>query len=247
MIAIKPKIGFIGLGLMGQGFTQRLIGCGYAVTGFDIAAAKIEQATKHGVSAAGSPAEVAAASDIVLMCVTSTKSVEEAVFGKTGIAEGAQSGSILVDHSTTVVSATRSMAERLKTETGMSWVDAPVSGGPEGAMTGTLAIMAGGAEEDAARIQPIMDALSAAFTLFGPIGSGQVAKMVNQVLVLNNYAVLAEALALAEAGGIDASKIPNALAAGHAGFRCRMRPRNRSIRPPGSPRRRVTAGLSRPV
>ena len=99
----------------------------------------------------------------------------------------------------------------------MGWIDAPVSGGPEAAASGSLAIMAGGDEADVAKVQLVMEQLSATFTLFGPAGSGQVAKMVNQVLVLNNYVILAEALALAEAGGIDASKIPAALAPGHAG------------------------------
>ena len=213
----KLRLGFIGLGLMGQGFTQRLIDCGYEVTGFDLEPAKIDQAARHGVKAASSPAEVAAASNVVLMCITSTRHVKDAVFGDNGIAKGAQAGSILVDHSTTTVNETRAMAQRLREETGMGWVDAPVSGGPDGALAGTLAIMAGGDENDVKRIQPVMDALASTFTLFGPVGSGQVAKMVNQVLVLNNYAVLAEALALAEAGGINAEKIPAALATGHAG------------------------------
>ena len=124
---------------------------------------------------------------------------------------------VLVDHSTSIVANTKDMAVKLKAETGMGWVDAPVSGGPEGAEAGELAIMAGGGDVDVAIVQSIMDDVSSAFTVFGPVGSGQVAKMVNQVLVLNNYAVLAEALALAEAGGIDASKIPDALATGHAG------------------------------
>ena len=109
------------------------------------------------------------------------------------------------------------MAKKLKFETGMGWIDAPVSGGPEGAEAGDLAIVAGGDDKDVATVQAIMDDLSSVFTVFGPVGSGQVAKMVNQILVLNNYAVLAEALSLAEAGGIDASKIPDALATGHAG------------------------------
>ena len=99
----------------------------------------------------------------------------------------------------------------------MGWVDAPVSGGPPAARAGTLAIMAGGDEADIEAVSPVMSDISGGFTHFGPVGAGQVAKMVNQILVLNNYAVLAEALALAEAGGIDASKIPDALASGHAG------------------------------
>lgn len=213
----KQKIGFIGLGLMGQGFTKRLTECGYRVTGFDLDATKVEQASKHGVIAASNAAEVAKSSDVVLVCVTSTDGVEKVIFGAGGVAETASPGMVLVDHSTSIVANTKDMAVKLKAETGMGWVDAPVSGGPEGAEAGELAIMAGGGNVDVAIVQSIMDDVSSAFTVFGPVGSGQVAKMVNQVLVLNNYAVLAEALALAEAGGIDASKIPDALATGHAG------------------------------
>ncbi|MGY9061615.1 MAG: NAD(P)-dependent oxidoreductase [Rhodospirillales bacterium] len=213
----KQKIGFIGLGLMGQGFTKRLTECGYRVTGFDLDATKVEQASKHGVIAASNAAEVAKNSDVVLVCVTSTDGVEKVIFGAGGVAETASPGMVLVDHSTSIVANTKDMAVKLKAETGMGWVDAPVSGGPEGAEAGELAIMAGGGDVDVAIVQSIMDDVSSAFTVFGPVGSGQVAKMVNQVLVLNNYAVLAEALALAEAGGIDASKIPDALATGHAG------------------------------
>ena len=214
---MKQKIGFIGLGLMGQGFTKRLTECGYRVTGFDLDATKVEQASKHGVIAASNAAEVAKSSDVVLVCVTSTDGVEKVIFGAGGVAETASPGMVLVDHSTSIVANTKDMAVKLKAKTGMGWVDAPVSGGPEGAEAGELAIMAGGGDVDVAIVQSIMDDVSSAFTVFGPVGSGQVAKMVNQVLVLNNYAVLAEALALAEAGGIDASKIPDALATGHAG------------------------------
>ncbi len=213
----KPRVGFIGLGLMGQAFTARLVDCGYQVTGYDIDAAKIKTAGAHGVAPAASSAEVTAASDIVLVCVISTDAVEEAVFGAGGIAEAASGSKVLVDHSTTVVDTTKSMAARLQSESGMGWVDAPVSGGPPAARSGTLAIMAGGASGDVDSVQPVMSDLAGGFTHFGPVGAGQVAKMVNQVLVLNNYAILAEALALAEAGGIDATKIPEALASGHAG------------------------------
>lgn len=213
----KPALGFIGLGMMGQGFTKRLTGAGFTVAGYDIVPEAVEKAAQHGVTPADSPRAVAQASDIVLTCVTTTKALEDAVFGSGGVAEGASAGKVLADFSTTVVETTKTMAERLKAKTGMGWVDAPVSGGPEGAEAGTLAIMAGGADEDITKVQDVMDTVSAGFTVFGPVGAGQVAKMVNQILVLNNYAVLAEALALAEAGGIDARKIPDALAAGHAG------------------------------
>jgi 3-hydroxyisobutyrate dehydrogenase len=213
----KPSIGFIGLGLMGQAFTKRLTASGYTVTGFDIAAEKIQQAAKHGVIPASSSAQVTSNSDIVLMCVVSTDAVHEAVFGPGGVVESASADKLLVDHSTTVVERTKAMADELRERTGMGWVDAPVSGGPPAAEAGTLAIMAGGSEADITRVTPLMEVLASTFTHLGSVGAGQVTKMVNQILVLNNYCVLAEALALAEAAGIDASKIPEALAPGHAG------------------------------
>lgn len=212
-----PKIGFIGLGLMGQAFTRRLVSSGYTVTAFDLDPGKIDQATKHGVNAASSSAEVTAASDIILMCVTSTDAVHAVVFGPGGVAEAGSEDKVLVDHSTTIVENTKAMADDLRAQTGMGWIDAPVSGGPPAAEAGTLAIMAGGSDGDIAKVGALMDTLADTFTHLGGVGAGQVTKMVNQILVLNNYCVLAEALALAEAAGIDAAKIPEALAPGHAG------------------------------
>jgi 3-hydroxyisobutyrate dehydrogenase-like beta-hydroxyacid dehydrogenase len=213
----KPSIGFIGLGLMGQAFTKRLVAAGYTVTGFDIVAEKVQQAAKHGVVAATSPAEVTSRSDVVLLCVISTDAVHEVVFGSRGVVDSASADKVLVDHSTTIMENTKAMANTLREGSGMGWVDAPVSGGPPAAEAGTLAIMAGGSDGDIAKIAPLMDDLASTFTHLGGVGAGQVTKMVNQILVLNNYCVLAEALALAEAAGIDASKIPDALAPGHAG------------------------------
>ena len=217
----KPTIGFVGLGLMGQAFTRRLCGLGYRVTGFDLEAEKIATAGLHGVIAANSSAELTGQSDIILLSLTSTDAVRAAVFGPGGVVEAAASeiggGKLLVDHSTSIVQATKDMAAELREQTGMGWVDAPVSGGPPAAAAGCLAIMAGGSDDDIAKARLLMADLAGQFTHMGPSGAGQVTKMINQVLVLNNYAVLAEALALAEAGGIDAAKIPEALGAGHAG------------------------------
>lgn len=208
--------GFVGLGLMGQACTRRLVECGRRVTGFDIVAEKIERAVGHGVEAAGSAAEVAAAADVVHVCVMTKEDLEAAVFGPDGIAAGGAKGKILIDHSTTEPAVTRTFAARLEETCGMAWVDAPVSGGPPAAASGTLAIMAGGADDVFACAEPALADLGQV-THMGPVGAGQVTKMVNQILVLNNYCILAEALALAEAGGVDAAKIPGALASGHAG------------------------------
>ncbi len=214
---MAASIGFIGLGLMGQAFTRRLAESGFAVSGYDIVDEKVKQAARHGVKPAESPAAVARASDIVMVCVTSTHAVEEAVLGPGGVAEADGKGKVLVDHSTTEIGETRRFAEELGRRAGMAWVDAPVSGGPTAAAAGTLAIMAGGDAAAIAAVAPVMAKLAARFTHMGPVGAGQVTKMINQVLVLANYCVIAEALRLGEKCGIDVSRIPEALASGHAG------------------------------
>jgi 3-hydroxyisobutyrate dehydrogenase-like beta-hydroxyacid dehydrogenase len=216
MAADKQKIGFIGLGLMGQALTRRLVACGHAVTGYDLLPDKVAAARRHGVEPAASVAAVTRASDVVQVCVMTKDDLAQAVFGPDGIAAGGSAGKVLVDHSTTEAETTKAFAGRLRAETGMAWVDAPVSGGPPAAAAGTLAIMAGGSAEDLARVQPVLADLGHC-THMGPLGAGQVTKMVNQVLVLNTYCLLAEALALAEAGGVDAAKIPEALGSGYAG------------------------------
>jgi 3-hydroxyisobutyrate dehydrogenase len=210
-------IGFIGLGLMGQGFTRRLIDSGHRVVGYDIDGGKIEVAAAFGVEPAMSAAEVAATADIVLVCVINTAAVEEVVAGPTGIvAAGRLDGKVLVDHSTTEIATTSRLAALLEESTGMAFVDAPVSGGPDAARDGSLAIMAGGSTAAIERIAPVMRRLGR-LTHMGAVGAGQATKLVNQTIVLTNYCVLAEALRLAQAHGVDASRIPEALAGGHAG------------------------------
>ena len=213
----KPAVGVIGLGLMGHAIARRLTETGHAVAGYDIVAERVAAAATLGVQACGSPTEVAQASDIVLVSVTSTAAVEEAVLGKAGIASaGRLDGKVLVDHSTTEIETTKRVAADLEAATGMAFVDAPVSGGPAAAITGTLAIMAGGEVSTIGRIRPVLEQLGL-LTHLGSVGAGQATKLVNQALVLSSYCVIAEALRLAEAYGVDAKVIPAALAPGHAG------------------------------
>jgi 3-hydroxyisobutyrate dehydrogenase-like beta-hydroxyacid dehydrogenase len=213
----KPVIGMIGLGLMGEGFTRRLIETGHAIHGYDIAADKVSAAAARGVRPCRSPAEVARAADIVLMSVTTTAAVEEAILGEDGMASaGRLDGKVLVDHSTTEIDATKRVAAALMEKSGMAFIDAPVSGGPAAAAGGTLAIMAGGEASAIARVRPVLEHLGK-LTHLGPVGAGQATKLVNQTLVLANYCVIAEALRLAEAYGVDAKLIPAVLAPGHAG------------------------------
>lgn len=211
----KP-LGFIGLGLMGQGFTRRLIELGYSVVGFDIDPVKVAKAADWGVQAAKSAAEVVEACDVILACVINTAAVEDAAIGPRGaLAAGKVDGKVFVDHSTTELEATSRIANVLATR-GMTFVDAPVSGGPGAAAAGTLAIMAGGSDAAIAAIAEVMRGLGN-MTHMGTVGTGQATKLVNQTLVLTNYCVLAEALRLAQAYGVDARKIPEALKTGHAG------------------------------
>ncbi len=212
-----PVVGIVGLGLMGGAIAGRLSETGCRVTGYDIVPEKVAAAAARGVQACASPSEVARAADIVLMSVTTTAAMEEAVLGTDGIGSaGRLHGKVLVDHSTSEIDATKRVAAALATRAGMDFVDAPVSGGPAAAANGTLAIMAGGAAEAIARVRPVMERLGR-FTHMGAVGAGQATKLVNQTLVLANYCVIAEALRLAQAYGVDAAKIPSALATGHAG------------------------------
>ena len=213
---MTERIGFVGLGLMGKGFTKRLMDKGLGVSGYDPDAARMAEAAKSGVRTLASAAEVAAASDIILVCVINSAAVEDVAAGPHGVtAASGIAGKIVVDHSPNEMATTMRIAEALRAK-GVHFVDAPVSGGPAAAETGTLAIMAGGSAEAIARIDPVMAHIGQ-LTHMGAVGAGQATKLVNQTIVLTNYCVLAEALRLAEAYGVDAGKIPQALAPGHAG------------------------------
>lgn len=211
---MTQTVGFIGLGLMGEGFTRRLVETGHRVVGYDIDQGRVAAATGWGVEGAASPADVARAADIVLVCVINTAAVEAVATDIAGA--GRLDGKVLVDHSTTEIAATHRIAAMLEERTGMAFVDAPVSGGPEAALKGTLAIMAGGSDAAIAAITPVVELLGS-LTHMGGVGTGQATKLVNQTIVLTNYCVMAEALRLAQAHGVDAARIPDALKAGHAG------------------------------
>jgi len=212
----KPKLGFIGIGLMGEAMVRRLLDRGYQVTVWNREPERLKTVVPHGAVAAGSPEEVTSASNIVLMCVLNTDAVEACAFGNYGIAKRAQPDQILVDLSTADPAKTRDLAARLKRETGMRWVDAPLSGGPAAAREGTMTVMAGGEAADIEAIRPLMSDMAGNFTHMGPSGAGQTAKMINQAIVGTGFVLMAEAVALAEASGIDATKLPACLAGGFA-------------------------------
>jgi 3-hydroxyisobutyrate dehydrogenase len=215
-MAVRPVLGFIGIGIMGEAMVLRLLEQGFAVTVWNLTPDRYAKVVPAGARLADSPAAVAAASDIVLMCVLDGPAVENCCFGEQGLATANGAGKIVVDHSTINPRATRDIAARLRRLAGLRWVDAPVSGGPLAAREGTLTIMAGGEAADIATAAPVMAALAGHFTSVGALGAGQTAKILNQAIVGAGYVLMAEALALAEAAGLDAAKLPECLAGGYA-------------------------------
>jgi 3-hydroxyisobutyrate dehydrogenase len=214
-----PSLGYIGLGLMGANMPPRLLAAGYRVTVWNRTPAKMGPALARGAEAGASPADVARRSDIVQLCLLDTRAVETVVFGPQGVMAGAGVGKVLVDHSTISPNATRTMAARLRRESGMGWVDCPVSGGTMGAEAGTLVMMAGGDAADVERVRPVMAHLSRRFVHMGPQGAGQATKMVNQIGVSCIYVVLAEMVTLARKCGVEADRLPTALEGGFADSR----------------------------
>jgi 3-hydroxyisobutyrate dehydrogenase len=215
-MAERARLGFVGLGLMGTAMSLRLIERGWRLAVWNLEPERVPPLVAAGATACASPAAVTTASDIVLTCVLHTQAVERCVFAADGIAAAAAPGKILVDHSTADPTATRDMAARLARDTGMRWVDAPVSGGPLAARDGSLTVMAGGDAADVAAVAPVMRDLAANVTHIGPSGAGQTAKIVNQAIVGTGFVLMAEALALAERAGIDAARLPECLAGGFA-------------------------------
>ena len=210
------RLGYLGLGLMGTPMTRRLLKAGYQVTVWNRSEGKVAPLVEAGAKRAATPRDVLAKSDIVFMCVTDARAVEEVIFGAEGISTNSGAGKLVVDFSSIHPDAARDLAARLKAANGVGWIDAPVSGGTKGAEEGTLAIMAGGDAGDIERVRPYVQAMARRFTHMGPIGAGQTTKLCNQVIVGCAMAVLAEATRLAVNAGIDANRLPEALAGGFA-------------------------------
>jgi 2-hydroxy-3-oxopropionate reductase len=215
----KSTVAMIGVGIMGSSMTTRLLECGHRVTVFDRNPPKVAAVVEKGAKAATSPADATRASDFVITCVNSAAAVRELVFGPNGVIEAANATKLLIDMSSIDPASTRQMSEELERRTGMSWVDAPLSGGAPRAFEGRLTVMAGGTTEAVTRARAVMDDLCANYTHMGPSGAGQMTKLVNQILVAIVSQAVAEAVRFAEAGGVDASKIAAALAGGRADSR----------------------------
>jgi 3-hydroxyisobutyrate dehydrogenase len=201
---------------MGEAMVLRLIERGWGVTVWNLTPDRYARVVPAGAVRAESPAAVAAQSELVLMCVLDAAAVENCVFGEHGLASAPRSRKLVIDLSTINPDVTRDVAATLGAANGLRWIDAPVSGGPAAARDGSMTVMAGGEASDIAEIAPVMADLAGNFTHVGPAGAGQTAKILNQAIVGAGYVLMAEALALAEAAGIDAAKLPQCLAGGHA-------------------------------
>lgn len=214
----NPRLGFLGIGFMGEAMVLRLLEKGWGVTAWNLIPDRYQRIAPAGARIAGSPAEVAEASDIVLVCVLDGAAVENCCFGVDGkgLATVPGEGKLVIDHSTINPDIARDIAARLRRGNGMRWIDAPVSGGPGAARDGTMTVMAGGDAADVSAIRSLMQDMAGRFTHVGPLGMGQTAKMLNQAIVGTGYVLMAEALALAKAAGLDAAKLPACFAGGFA-------------------------------
>jgi 3-hydroxyisobutyrate dehydrogenase len=209
----KTSIGYVGVGLMGTPMVKRLLSLGYRVRAFDTVPGK---AAAAGADPAASAADAAQGAGLVLLNLPTTDAVEDAVFGPAGLAGVLRPPQLVIDFSTIKVDKCKAFAEKLRAATGCGWIDAPVSGGPPASGAGALTIMAGGEAAEIERARPLFADISGRFTHMGPAGAGMVAKMLNQLIVGCGHAVMAEAIVLAEAAGIDAERLPECLAGGHA-------------------------------
>ncbi|MFQ3645990.1 MAG: NAD(P)-dependent oxidoreductase [Anaerolineae bacterium] len=213
---MAETLGFIGLGIMGRGMTRNLLKAGYSVHVWNRTAARMDELAADGAQPTTSPAALAAGCDVIFVCVSDTPDVEAVVLGDGGLIHGARAGSLVVDMSTISPQATRQIAAQLA-ERGVGFLDAPVSGGSEGAARGTLSIMVGGDAAHFQRALPYFQAMGKTITHMGAVGSGQLVKLVNQILVVVNMLAVSEALVFAQAGGLDLEKTIQAVAGGAAG------------------------------
>lgn len=213
---MAERIGFIGLGIMGRGMAANLLRAGFPLTVWNRTTTRMQELVAQGAYAGAGPADVAERSDIVVICVSDTPDVEEVILGERGVIHGARPGSLVIDCSTISPKATRRIAGRLA-EQGIFMLDAPVSGGSEGAAKGTLSIMVGGESEQFERALPVFQAMGKTITHVGGHGAGQTVKLVNQALVVGNCIAMCEALMLAQAGGVDLRKTYEAISQGAAG------------------------------
>ncbi|MFB3786814.1 MAG: NAD(P)-dependent oxidoreductase [bacterium] len=209
------RIGFVGIGTMGLRMSRNLMKAGYDLAIYNRTAEKMQPLVEEGATPCASPAEVGQKSEMVFTCVSDVPDVEAVILGPQGVAKGMQPGGIIADCSTSSPALARRMADELKPR-GIGVLDTPVSGGPEGARTGELSIMAGGEEEVFERAKPVLEAVGKTIILIGPPGSGQMTKAINQIVGALHLEAVAEGIVLAKKAGIDAEKVLQAVGGGAA-------------------------------
>ena len=207
-------VGFLGTGIMGVRMAARLAAAGHAVRAWNRTRAKAERLASQGVEVVATAADAAAGADVVVCMLSSGPVCDEVLLGGDGVVAAMPAGSALVVMSSIPVETARQQA-RAAHARGVGYLDAPVSGGEKGATEGTLAIMAGGDEALFARLRPVLETMGRP-TLVGPVGAGELAKLVNQLIVAGTIAILAEGVLLAERGGADPAKVRAALLGGFA-------------------------------
>jgi 2-hydroxy-3-oxopropionate reductase len=212
---VGDRIGFIGLGIMGQPMAKHLVDAGYAVTVWNRTASKTADLVKAGARLGSSPKDVASRSDITITIVADTPDVRQVILGPDGVIEGATPGTVVIDMSTISPIATREIAGALS-QRRVEMLDAPVSGGQKGAIEGTLSIMVGGQPEVFERVLPVFQKLGRNIVHVGGSGAGQVAKACNQLVLSLTLLGVAEALTLARKAGVDPAKVRAALLGGFA-------------------------------
>lgn len=215
-MAIKPTIGFIGLGIMGKPMCRNLLQAGYPVVVYTRTKSKIEEMVKEGAQGAKTPREVGEKSEIVITMLPDAPQVEEVILGERGVIKGIERGKIVVDMSSIDPLSTRRIGEVLVSQ-GVEMLDAPVSGGEEGAIKGDLSIMVGGKKEVFEKCLPIFQVLGKTITYVGELGSGEMTKLINQIIVAVNLAALGEAFTLGAKAGLKAETMYQALRGGMAG------------------------------
>jgi 3-hydroxyisobutyrate dehydrogenase len=210
------RVGFVGLGTMGALMAANLVRAGFPLAVWNRTPGRDEELVELGATPAASPSDLARSCDVVVACLTDSPQVEEVLFGPDGLGEGMSPGSVFIDCSTISPVKASQFAERLAAQ-GVSMLDAPVSGGSEGARLGTLTIMVGGDARDVERCAGVLGAMGQSVTHLGPVGSGQWAKAINQVILSGVYLAVAEGVTLGLKAGLDVEKVLGALQGGAAG------------------------------
>jgi len=209
-------IGFVGLGLMGEPMAKNLLDAGYPVVGHNRSREPVEAVVEHGGEGADTAMEAASRADVVITCLPDSEVVAEVMRADDGIVAGLDGGETVIDMSTISPTVTEEIAEELE-QIGVEMLDAPISGGEEGAIDGTLSIMVGGDADVLAEHRDLLDAMGETITHCGPSGAGQVTKACNQIVVANTMEAISEALVFAEKAGADLQAVVDAISGGAAG------------------------------